>query len=227
MRVLVPVLAAAISAAPLASQRVEPILYFGVRLPVGGELVVPVPIPAVMGFRSIPRTFSEAHGTVVGVSARVQLLGALGLKTGVAVTMAERISDAPGFTVCRKCATTLVSGLLGLAVRHPVTARLRVEAAVGAELIHLDGEVYAEPLDVLAVADIVPTRRFVGGTNASLGSVLSLRRAGAIRFDAQWRRYHITSRWTDQTYGAIAGTIESSPYTDLLLTIGWSPPAPE
>lgn len=227
VRVFVPVLAAAIGAAPLAAQRIEPSLYFGVRAPVGGELIVPVPVPATVGFLSVPRTFSETNGTVMGASARVRLRGALGLNTGVAVVMAGRFSESPGVRACRKCASTLVSGLVGLGVRHPLTARLRVEAAVGGELIHLGGEAYAEPLDVGAAADIVPTRRFVGGTNASLGSVLSLRRGGAIRLNAQWRRYHITSRWTDPTFDQAADAIVSRPYTDLLLTIGWSPREPD
>ncbi len=226
---LVPVLVALIAAAPLAApveaQRVEPSVYFGMRASVGGQVIVPVPAPASSGFLSIPRTFRETSGTIVGASARVRLLGALGLNTGVAVAMANRLSESPDATLCRKCSSTLVSGLLGLAVRHPLTTRLLVEAGVGGELIHLGGDAYAEPLDVLASADVVPTRRVVGGTNASLGSVLSLQRGGAIMLNAQWRRYHITSRWTDPTFEQTAGSIVSSPYTDLLLTIGWSPQA--
>jgi hypothetical protein len=226
MRLVAAALVLALGAAPIAAQRVETLWSLGVRAPIGGELVVPVPIPAQVGFASLPTSFSETTGIVVGADARISLIGALGLRTGLSVTRAQRVIERGPVAGCRRCSTTLVSGLLGVSLRQPISARLQVEAAVGGELIHLGGEAYAQPLDVHTGANVVPTGRVVGGTNASLGSVLALRRAGAIRLDGRLRRYHITSRWTDPARMVNnPGAIESRPYTDLLVTIGWSPRA--
>ena len=224
MRIVVALFVLALSAPPVAAQRVETNWSIGVRAPIGGELVVPVPLPAPIGFASLPTSLSETTGIVAGADARIPLIGALGLRTGLSVSRAQRVIERGPVAGCRRCSVTLVSGLLGVSLRQPITARLHVEAGVGGELIHLGGEAYSKPLDVLTGADVVPSSRVVGGTNASLGSVLALQRAGAIRLDATLRRYHITSRWSDPAVMVNnPGEIESRPYTDLLVTIGWSP----
>lgn len=223
MRPCLTLLLAAAAAAPLAAQRIEPEFYFGMRASVAGELVVPVPIPANVGFASTPRTFSERSGFVVGGSARIPLGDVWGVLTGVNVVVAERFSETGGITRRPTSSTVLTSGQLGLSVLKPLTERLGVVAALGGELIHLGGEVYAEGFDWIVGSNVEPTRRLVAGTNASVGARYSLRRAGAVRLNAQWRRYRIESRWSDPTYDDIYGSPESRPYSDLLVTVGWSP----
>ena len=216
-------LALAVIPTALDAQRLEPSVRAGLRAPAGGQLVVPVALPATTGFLSVPSTFSERGGLYVSASARAALTETVGVVGGLSVTTSERFAESPGVTACRSCPTRLLSGLLGVSVRRRIGSRFRVETGIGGEWIHLGGEAYNDPLTGPGIIGVEPTRRVVGGTNATVGAAVVLRRGGAVRVDAQLRRYSITSRWTDPAVSSVNGRLVSTPYSDLLLSVGWSP----
>ncbi len=90
---------------------------------------------------------------------------------------------------------TLLSGLAAFSARRAVGTRSRVE----------------------------PSRRVVGGAIASVGAARTLRRGGTVRVDAPVRPYRIISRWTDPGSESLYGAISSTPYSDVVVTLGWSP----
>lgn len=208
---------------PLAAQRIEPSVHAGLRAPTGGELVVPVPVPASSGFSAIPRSFTETGGVTVGAGARIRLTGTLGVATGLSATFAQRDVDANILTNCNPCSSTLLSALLGLSARRSLTERLRLDGTLGGELIRLGGDAHDAPMDVGSFAGVEATRRTVGASVASLGAAYMLRGGSALRLDVQLRRYTVTYRWTDPSFVTLFGAPTSTPYTDVRVTLGWRP----
>ena len=186
--------------------------------------MVPIALPPSAGIPSAPWTFREHRGVFFGGAARIRINGTLGLVGGLSATLSERSTNYESMTSCQSCESVLLGGRLGLSARRNISPNVRLEGGIDGELIHLGGEAYSQPMRGIGLRGVEPTKRLVGGTGFSIGSAFRPVFGGALRLNARARRYSVTSRWTDPEYSSVNGQVRSTPYTDLLVSMGWTFP---
>lgn len=202
-----------------SAQRLELTPIFGASRPLGGEMVLWVPIPVTAGFDSVAHTYTMQPGAVYGLRAEFRARGRLGFVGTFSVTSAERRRDTdPAVDPCETCTSIIYSGSLMATVHAELRQRLRLQAGVGAELLKLTGSAYTDP-DFPPPSQVVVRDPSIG-LLLGVGVSYSVARRHRVRLDAFLRRYDPKYEWRDASIGGPA--FSQTAHSDLLLTLGWS-----
>jgi hypothetical protein len=141
MRTLVvgAALALCTTAAPAQRFFVTPLA--GGTSPLGGELIMYVPIPATVGFESIPQRYEYQAGTSFGALLEWRRASRLDFAVLATVNLSERsVSDPSGPQACDVCGSTIV-GLGFLAnSQFKLGPRTELTVGLGPELLFYGGD---------------------------------------------------------------------------------------